>query len=125
MAAPFLEIADFQADFGRILTVAETLVATRLLQAVSDWIRGQKPDVDPTAAAQVVFEVVRDAVNYGAYERLSSFSNTTANRTEAGMFGRVNEWQQIISDYLTGRHKRLLGIPLRVAPVYHFPVCDY
>jgi hypothetical protein len=123
---PFLSIDDFADEFGRALTDAETLVATRLLQVISDWIRGQKVDVDVTAAAQVVWEVVRDAVNYGEFERLSSFSNTTADRVEAGVFDRERQLvQAVIADYVTNRHKRLLGIQLRASPVGSFAVDDF
>jgi hypothetical protein len=118
----YLEPDQFAVQFGRTLTDAESLVASRLLQVVSDWIRARKPDADLTAAAQVVFEVVRDALNYGGYERLSKFENTTAQRTEAGTF---DESMKVVNDYLTDLHKRLLGIALRAAPRGHFVKCDY
>jgi hypothetical protein len=119
---PYLEIEEFTTQFGRALSVAETPVATRLLQVVSDWIRGQKSDADLTVAAQVVFEVVRDAINFGAYEGLSQFQNTTAHRTEAGTFDAE---MKAVDDYLTDRQKRLLGIPLRAVPLGSFKKCDY
>lgn len=126
MADPFLGVDDFETQFGRTLSDAESPVAERLLQVVSDWIRGrlapaELADDDP-AARQVVFEVVRDALNYGAFERLSSFQNTTSRRTEAGTF---DEALKVVDDYLTDRHKRLLGIPLRAAPRGSFTKCDY
>lgn len=123
MDDPFLEITDFKTQFGRPLLEAETPVATRLLQVVSDWIRDNaKPGFRELAAKQVVFEVVRDALTYGPFERLSHFENTTAHRTEAGTFDYA---ASVLDDYLTDKHKRLLGIPLRAAPAYHFPVADY
>lgn len=122
MTAPYLDVVDFETEFGRLLTEAETLTATRLLQVVSDWIRGQKSDADVTASVQVVFEVVRDALNYGSFERLTSFQNVTSLRTEAGTF---DEAFKVVNDYLTNRHKRLLGIAVAAAPVGHFPVNDY
>ena len=122
---PFLSIDDFASQFGRDLSDAETIVATRLLQVASDWIRGRKPDVDPLAAAQVVFEVNRDAINFGAYERLASFSNVTQSRTEAGSFGRDDQWQQVVVDYITNKQKRLLGIPVVAAAAYSFPVGEF
>lgn len=118
----FLSFDDFEAQFGRSLSDAEVAVAGRLLQVVSDWINSRKANVDATAGAQVVFEVVRDALNYGAFERLSQFQNTTTHRTEAGAF---DEAMRVIDDYLTLRHKRLLGIPLVAAAAYNFPICDY
>lgn len=122
MASPYLDIGPFTTQFGRALTAAESPIATRLLQVVSDWIRVQKPTADVTAAAQVVFEVVRDALNYGAYERLTSFQNTTSLRTEAGTF---DEAMKMVDDFLTDRHKRLLGIPLLAAPRSSFKKLDY
>jgi hypothetical protein len=126
VAAPFLDFADFEAQFGRDLSDAEAAVAQRLLQVVSDWIRGQKADVDALTAAEVVFEVTRDAINYGALERLSTFANTTGGRSEAGSFDNSRQLaKEVVDDYVTDRQKRLLGIPLRAAPAYNFPVCDY
>lgn len=120
---PYLEIDQFEIEFGRSLSDAETPVAERLLQVVSEWIYDHAPaPVSPTAAEQVVFEVVRDALNFGGYELLSQFQNTTAHRTEAGTF---DVEMKAVDDYLTDRHKRLLGIPLRAAPRGHFPKCDY
>ncbi len=123
---PFLSIDDFTDQFGHPLSDAQTAVAERLLQVVSDWIRGQKVDVDPLAAAQVVFEVVRDAANYGELERLSTFTNTTDQRTEAGTFDRFRQLpQSVVEDYVTNRHKRLLGIHLRAQVAGSFPVDDF
>lgn len=126
MANPFLDVSDFETQFGRILSDADSPVAERLLEVVSDWIRAKVvprvlADDDP-AAQQVVFEVVRDAIAYGALERFKSFSNTTAHRTESG---ELDEAFKAFDDYLTDRHKRLLGIPLRAAPRGHFVACDY
>ena len=127
MADPFLDVGDFGTQFGRSQSEAETPVAERLLQVVSDWIRSHTPDGDSLPdddppAQQVVFEVVRDALNFGGYERLSSFTNTTAHRTESGEF---DEAFKVVNDWLTDRHKRMLGIPLRAAPRGRFAKCDY
>lgn len=120
---PYLEIGPFATQFGRALSDAETPVATRLLQVVSGWIYNHAPaPVRQVDAEQVVFEVVRDALTYGPYERLSSFDNTTAHRTESGTFDYA---ASVLDDYLTDKHKRLLGIPLKAGPAYSFPVCDY
>lgn len=121
-ADPYLEIDDFTTQFGRPLSVAEQPVAERLLQVVSDWIRGQKPDVDADAAAQVVFEVTRDQVNLGKYSAFSSFQNITAHRQEAAT---LKDDDDLLDEILSGRQKRLLGIALAAGPVYSFPVCDY
>lgn len=122
MAAPFMEITAFTTEFGGTLTAAQTPQATRLLQVVSDRIRERKPDVEPLAAAQVVFEVTRDAILYGHLDRFASFQNTTSRRTEAGT---IDAEHSAVDDYLTTRHKVLLGIPLVAEPVGHFPECDY
>jgi hypothetical protein len=115
VADPFLDLADFTIQFGRALSDAETPVAERLLQVVSDWIREHAPDASDLAGEQVVFEVVRDALTYGGLELLSQFQNTTAHRTEAGTFDAA---MKAIDDYLTSKHKRLLGIFVR--PAYYF-----
>ncbi|EIC70366.1 hypothetical protein [Mycobacteroides abscessus] len=122
MANPFVEITAFTTEFGGALTAAQTSQATRLLQVVSDRIRELNPDVDPLAAAQVVFEVVRDAVLYGHLDRFASFQNTTSRRTEAGT---VDADRSAVDDYLTRRHKVLLGIALVAEPMGHFPENDY
>lgn len=122
MADPFLDIAAFKAEYQGTLNAGETTTATRLLQVASDYIRGLKDDVDDNAAKQVVFEIVRDAAMYGGLERLSSFQNTTSRRTEAGTFDAA---VKLVGDYLSDKHKQLLGIPLVAAAVYSFPKCDY
>ncbi|MGV7585234.1 hypothetical protein PJN38_24230 [Mycobacterium kansasii] len=122
MADPYLSIADFQGEYQGLLTAGQVITATRLLQVASDHIRGLKADADETAAKQVVFELVRDAAKYGDLERLSSFENTTSRRTESGTF---DEAVKLLDDYLTDRHKQLLGIPLLAAPVYSFTKLDY
>ncbi|RFZ11187.1 hypothetical protein DSM43518_02027 [Mycobacterium marinum] len=116
-----MDIATFTAEYGALST-AQTATATRLLNVASARIDELKTDVDADAAAQVVFEVVRDALNFGALERLSAFQNTTGRKTESGTF---DEAMKVVNDYLTDRHKRLLGIPLRAAPRGSFTKCDY
>jgi hypothetical protein len=126
VADPFLDADEFATQFGRDLSDAEQPQAERLLQVVSDWIRDKlAPAVladDNPAAQQVVFEVVRDAITFGGYERLKSFTNTTSRRTESGEF---DESMKAVDDWLTDRHKRLLGIALRTGPRGYFPKCDY
>lgn len=115
MANPYLDIAAFTAEYQGALDAGQTATATRLLQVVSDHIRSLKPDVDPGTAAQVVFEVTRDALTYGELERLSSFQNITSRRQEAGTF---DEAARAVDGYLTKRHRQLLGIFTR--PAYYF-----
>lgn len=122
MADPFLTVDAFKAEYQGTLTAGETTTATRLLQVASDRIRALKPDADTDAAKQVVFEIVRDAANYGDLEVLSDFENTASRRTEAGTFDQA---MKVVTDYLSDRHKRLLGIPLRAAPRGSFKRCDY
>lgn len=122
MADPFLAVDAFKAEYQGTLTAGETTTATRLLQVASDRIRALKPDADTDAAKQVVFEIVRDAANYGDLAVLSDFENTTSRRAEAGTFDQA---MKVVNDYLSDRHKRLLGIPLRAAPRGSFKRCDY
>ncbi|MBX9641799.1 hypothetical protein ACX9NE_26790 [Mycobacterium sp. ML4] len=122
MADPFLTVDAFKAEYQGTLTAGETTTATRLLQVASDRIRALKPDADTDAAKQVVFEIVRDAANYGDLAVLSDFQNTTSRRTEAGTFDQA---MKVVTDYLSDRHKKLLGIPLRAAPRGSFKRCDY
>lgn len=109
---PYLDIDDFTAEYQGGLSDGETTTAERLLQVVSDSIRARKPDADPTAAALVVFEVVRDAMAYGHLGPLSSFANISAHRQESGTFDGAARASE---DFLTARHKRLLGIPVATA----------
>ncbi len=122
MADPFLIIDAFEAEYQGTLTAGETTTASRLLQVVSDYIRSLKPDVNTDAAKQVCFEIVRDAANYGDLAVLSDFQNTTSRRTEAGTFDQA---MKIVNDYLSDRHRLLLGIPLLAAPVTSFAKFDY
>lgn len=122
MAASFLDIDGFTAEYQGALSTGETTTATRLLGVVSDGIRALKPDVETEAAKQVVFEVVRDAVMYGHLGPLSSFQNITSRRQEAGTF---DEAAKAVDDLLTDRQKRILGIARRAAPRGNFPKCDY
>ncbi|HOW92893.1 MAG TPA: hypothetical protein PLF91_00180 [Mycolicibacterium fallax] len=124
MGAPFLTIEDFTSEYQGSLSDGEETTAGRLLQVVSDGIRARKPDVDPAAAAMVVFEVVRDAVAYGHLGPLTSFTNITAHRQESGTFDGA---ARAGDDYLTARHKRLLGIPVasNAAPRGSFAAGDY
>ena len=121
---PFLRIDEFTAQYQGVLSDGESTAADRLLSVVSDGIRALKPDVDITVAEQVVFEVVRDEMTYGHLRPLASFDNTTANRQESGAFERGGA---LIDDYLTPRHRRLLGIPIAstAAPRGSFTVGDY
>lgn len=121
MAEPFLTADDFAGMF-RPLSDAETEVAGLLVDVASTWIRDKAPNtaIDDPAAKVVVFEVTRDALLYGKYAVLSSFTQQTGHSVKSGTIDRDE-----IERFVTDRHRRMLGIPLRAAPVGHFPVCDY
>ena len=120
---PFLDAGAFAAMFGRALSSAESAQATPLLEVVSSWIREQKPDIiasDP-AAKVVTFEVVRDALVYGKYGPLSSFQDTTGDRTKAGTLDASS-----VVRFITDRHREMLGIQSGIARARgRFTVCDY
>lgn len=122
MTAPYLTADQFADRFGT-LDDGQEASAKALVQVVSDWIRGQKPDADPTAAAQVVFEVVRDSLNLAEFSPLKQFENSTSRRTTSGTFAD-GDGAALLSEVITDRQKRLLGIALRAAPAYNFPVND-
>jgi hypothetical protein len=119
-----MSIAEFTTEYQGTLSSGQTTTATRLLQVVSDYIRLRKPDVDELAAEQVVFEVVRDSVTYGHYERLSSFESETSKRRERGTFDYA---VKVLDELLTDKHKLMLGIATgrTVAPRGKFTKCDY
>ncbi len=121
---PFLDIDDFAAEYQGALSEGEKITAERLLAVISDGIRARKPDVDADAATLVVFEVVRDAIAYGHLGPLSSFTNVSAHRQEAGTFDAAG---RTLDDYLTTRQKRLLGIAAATAaaPRGSFTPDDY
>ena len=118
MPSPFLSIGDFTIQYNESLNTAQTAVATRMLQVATDRIVELQPTPDANAAAQVVFEIVRDVIRYGDLEALSEFENDTSRRKEGGVFDLD---RRAVEDYLTKRHKRILGIPLRATPAYSFP----
>lgn len=120
---PFLDIDEFAAEYQGALSDGERITVDRLLQVISDGIRARKPDVDPDRAAQVVFEVVRDQIAYGHLGPLSSFTNVSAHRQEAGTF----DSSRVVDDYLSARQKRLLGIAVafNAAPRGSFTPGDY
>lgn len=115
MTAPFIGIDAFIGEYEKTLSAGERTTAERLLQVVSDRIRDLKPDANDDAAKQVTFEVVRDLLTYGPMELLSSFQNITSHRQEAGTFDAA---MKLVDDYLTKRHRRILGIS--VLPQYYF-----
>lgn len=122
MADPFLDIAEFTAEFQGTLSAGETTTVTRLLQVASDRVRALAPEADEFAAKQVVFEIVRDAALYGHLGPLSSFQNITSRRQEGGTF---DEMAKAVDDLLTKRHRVMLGLGGTVAARGHFPKCDY
>lgn len=122
MAAPYLSITDFKAEYQGTLTVGESTTAERLLQVASDRIRDLAPNARTTDAQQVVFEIVRDAAMYGHLGPLSSFQNITSRRQEAGTF---DEMAKAVDDLLTRRHRVMLGLAGTAAPRGRFKKCDY
>ena len=123
MAAPYLDIDEFAEQYQGALSDGEKITAERLLQVISDGIRARKYDADPETAALVVFEVVRDDMAYGHLGPLSSYTNVTAHRQEAGTFDTGAD----VDDYLTVRQKRMLGISAATtaAPRGSFTPDDY
>lgn len=119
--ADFLDVTAFAAMF-RPLTTAETNVATPLLKVVDGWIRDRKPGIadDDPAAKVVVFQVVRTALIYGKYAGLSSFQDTTGDRTKAGTFDASD-----VEGFITDEHRQMLGLALRAGPRGSFKTCDY
>lgn len=125
---PFLDIAGFNALWdGAPLSTAQTAAATLLLEVASNWIYAHKPGVvgptpgpaDP-AAKLVTFEVVANALRYGKYAPLTSFSKQTGHRVDAGTLSNPES----ALDF-TDRHRNLLGIPLRAVPMSTFYDDDF
>ena len=106
----------------RPLRAAETAVATPLLQVVSDWIRDKKPGIanDDQAAIFVCFDIVRNELTYGKYSKLSDFSETVGRKNLSGTLN-IGDAEQFITD----RHRKMLGLSLTSGPVYSFTPCDY
>lgn len=121
MTAPFLDATAF-ADMFRPLRAAETAVATPLLQVVSDWIRDKKPDIanNDQAAIFVCFDIARQELTYGKYSQLSDFSETVGRKNVSGTLN-ITEAEQFITD----RHRKILGLSIVAAPAFNFPECDY
>lgn len=112
---PFLDAAAFATMFGP-LKATETALATPLLEVASGWIWERKADIsqeDP-AAKVVVFEVVREAIWYARREGLTDFAFTTGHRSRSGTADRR------VDDFVTARHKNMLGIGTFTRPAYRF-----
>lgn len=122
--ALFLDDGEFAEMFAAVrpLKPAETPLVEALLVVVSDWIWDNKPGVaDGDSAAKVVaYEVTRDALMFGDFGPMTSFTKSTAHSTRAGTIDRA-----AVEKFITDRHRRILGIALRAAPRGHFPKCDY
>lgn len=114
--SPFLDIDAFASEYGP-LTAGERTQAERLLTGLSDLIRDEKPDVDETRAAQVVFEVTRDAIKYADIEKFKAFQNITSRRQESGT---LRDDALSIDDCLTKRQKKFLGLVASPRPAYYF-----
>jgi hypothetical protein len=122
----FLDLATFTTMYGQSLTAAQQAEATLLLTVVDSRIRELCAAVsvtpDPSDAERVCFEVVRSAIYFGALADLSSFDDMTSRRREAGEFDAA---AKAVNDYLTVKHKRLLGIPVLAAPAGSFRPHDF
>ncbi len=119
--AEFLSVETF-ADWAKTPAWADDQLATSLLTVVSEWIREHKPEVaDDDPAAQIVcFEVTRDALVAGEFGPTTSWSKTVAHRARAVTVDRA-----ALERFITDRHRRMLGLPLRAAPRGRFKVGDY
>lgn len=119
--ANFLDAVTF-ANWAKNPAWATDPLAASLLTVVSDWIRDRKPDiVDDDPAAQVVtFEVTRDAMLYGEFGPVTSFTKIVGHRQQTAAIDRA-----AVEKFITDRHKRILGLPIKAAPRGHFPKCDY
>lgn len=106
----------------RPLSAAEKLVAAPLLTVVSDWIRDKKPAIanDDPAAKVVTFEVTRDALTYGEFGPVSSFTKTVGHRTKQAAIDR-----EAVEKFIARRHYRMLGLALQAKARGHFPRGDY
>lgn len=121
--ADFLDLGTFEGMWdGPPLNSAQESVASLLLTVTSDWIYANKPGIpsDDAAGKLVTYEVVANALRYGKYAPLQNWSRQTGHRIEAGALGDPAS----ALDF-TDRHKQLLGIPLRVAPVGQFYEDDF
>jgi hypothetical protein len=120
---PFLNIATFQTLWdGAPLNDAQQKVAALLLTVASNWIYGQKPGIGSTdtAAQLVVFEVVSNSLRYGKYAPLKEWSRTTMHKMDSGTLADPES----ALDF-TDRHKTLLGISPRSAPLASFAINDF
>lgn len=114
--ADFLD-SDTFADWAKSPEWSESDLAQDLLTVVSGWIRDHKPDVsdDDPAARIVCFEVTRDALMYGDFGPVTSFSKTVGHRARAATIDRA-----ALERFILDRHKRMLGLSIGVKPAYYF-----
>lgn len=114
---PFLSAAAFSSMLGRSLTAPEALQVTPLLEVVSRWIRQHSPGIeaDDPGAITVSFDVARDALTYGKFRALSSFSRETSHSKESG----VLQFREI-ERFITARHREMLGVSVSPRPRYYF-----
>jgi hypothetical protein len=120
---PILGIAAFQALWdGAPLNPAQAQVATLLLQVASNWIVAQKPGIGPDdpAAKLVAYEVTANALRYGKYASLKSWSRSTLHKMDSGTLDDPSS----ALDF-TDRHRSLLGLSLRSVPIGSFAVNDF
>ncbi|MEB3021308.1 hypothetical protein K6T79_09640 [Mycolicibacter sp. MYC098] len=110
------------ADWAKNPAWASDPVAASLLTVVSEWIQDHKPDIaaDDPAAQLVCFEVTRDSLLAGELGPVVSFTKTAAHRTRSATIDRA-----ALERFITDRHRRMLGLPLRAGPRGCFKAGDY
>jgi Tfp pilus assembly pilus retraction ATPase PilT len=121
MGVPFITVEELVESF-RPLKSSEQQVAEWFIQVASDWIWERKPTISETsvAAKLVVTEVVSNALRFGKYGPLRSFTEQTSHSM---MSGTLTDAANNLD--FTDRHREMLGIPIKAGPVYSFPVADY
>jgi hypothetical protein len=121
--ADFLTLSSFQALWdGAPLNPAQQQVATLLLQVAAKWIRDNKAGIadDDPAGKLVTFEVTANALRYGKYASLKSWSRTTMHKMDSGT---LDDPASALD--FTDRHKGLLGIAVRSTPSGTFCINDF
>lgn len=123
MSTPFLTLPAFSALWdGAPLNTPQQQVAALLLEVASNWIYDNKAGIgeDDAAAKLVTFEVTANALRYGKYASLKSWSRTTMHKMDSGT---LDDPASALD--FTDRHKTLLGIPVRSTPSGTFAINDF
>lgn len=121
--AAFLDLDGFITLWdGPPLNAAQQELVPTLLTVAANWILARAstlPLSDP-GGQLVSFEVTATALRYGKYAALSSFHRATGHRIDAGTLANP----ETALDF-TDRHKQILGIALRSAPIGQFYDNDF